>query len=241
MGWESVGMGGQCHPPPAARLKPQCRGADGAGSESASTPGNGGIAPLKPHQKCIEMTDDWDKPTPIRNTTIADVLKDGSKRDYLNDEFKRLADRGRQAEQAVARYLERNGFEVRLPEKKIRENIEDRHKFTDEGDLFYRKVGSEGHWHRVEVKSHDYRTPPFTCIADFPFKDVILEREHRMKESFPYVYKWVMVSSDFRYAAVTSLESCIYWYKETRKKKNYGTTETDWYVPVGHTKIIKLG
>ncbi len=117
MGWESVGMGGQCHPPPAARLKPQCRGADGAGSESASTPGNGGIAPLKPHQKCIEMTDDWDKPTPIRNTTIADVLKDGSKRDYLNDEFKRLADRGRQAEQAVARYLERNGFEVRLPEK----------------------------------------------------------------------------------------------------------------------------
>lgn len=182
------------------------------------------------------MTDDWDKPTPIRSKTIADVLKDGSKsRDYMNDEFKRLAERGRQAEEAVARYLERCGFEVRLPEKKIRDNIEDRKQFSDEGDLFYKK---DDIWYQVEVKSHDYRTKPFTCIADFPFKDVLLAREHRM--NFRTTYKWVMVSSDFRYGAVTPLESVIYWYKATRNKKNYGTTETDWYVPVSHTKIVKL-
>lgn len=171
--------------------------------------------------------------------SVADVLRDGSKsRDHMNDEFKRLAARGRQAEEAVASYLESKGFEVRLPEKHIRENIEDRHKHSDEGDLFYKKDDT---WYRVEVKSHDYRTKPFTCIADFPFPDVLLEREHRMSDSFRKTYKWVMVSSDFKYGAVTSLESVIYWYKRTVKKKNYGTTETDWYVPVSHVKIVKLG
>ena len=235
---ESVGMGGQCHPPPAARLKPQSKGADGHGSESATLPRRRGNCAFQTTTKsATAMTDfdDWDKPTPIQTKSIADVLKDGSKRDYLNDEFKRLAERGRKAEEAVACYLERCGFEVRLPEKKIRDNIEDRKQFSDEGDLFYKKNDI---WYQVEVKSHDYRTKPFTCIADFPFKDVLLAREHRM--NFRRTYKWVMVSSDFRYGAVTPLESVIYWYKDTRTKKNYGTTETDWYVPVSHTKIVKL-
>ncbi len=184
----------------------------------------------------VDMDDyDWGLPEPKKTKSIADVLKDSSKRDYLNDEFKRRAERGRQAEEAVARYLERCGFEVRLPEKIIRENIEDRKKFSDNGDLFYKK---DDVWYEVDVKSHDYKTKPFTSVEEFPYPNVLLAREHRM--NFRRTYKWVTVSSDFRYGIVTPLESVIYWFKETRTKKNYGTVETDWYVPKEHAKVVKL-
>lgn len=182
--------------------------------------------------------DDWLSPSLPKTKSVADVLKDGSRsREYMNESFKVRAERGWQAEEKVAEYLRNHGLEVRHPEKKIRENIEDRKDYTDEGDVFYKK---DGVWYCIEVKSHAEWIKPFTCKADWPFEHVLLERKHRMKKSFQRTYKWVTVSSDFQYATVTPLESCIYWFEKTIFKKNYGTYETDWYVPLEHVKIIKL-
>ena len=68
--------------------------------------------------------------------------KSDKPKEYLETAFASAIERSRLSINVVASHLKSQGFEVFIPEIIIRDKIENRHKYTDEGDLFYLKPGS---------------------------------------------------------------------------------------------------
>lgn len=160
-------------------------------------------------------------------------------REYLETAFASAIERSKPSIEAVAGYLRRNGFEVQIPEIIVRDKIENRRKYADNGDLFYWRKGDKKRL-RVEVKHQESYTKPFTGYADFPYNDVLVGRQHLVDRYFDLVHRYIMVSSDHRYGAVISPETKPEWRLREKRKANWGTIETDYYCPVLLTKIVKL-
>lgn len=165
--------------------------------------------------------------------------KSDKSREYLESAFAAAIERSKPSIKAVADHIQSQGFEVHIPEIIVRDKIENRHRYADNGDLFYWKAGDINR-RRVEVKHHESYIRPFNSLESFPFDYALIGRQHLIDRNFDKVHRYVIVSSDHKYGILIKPESRHAWFLQTMKKKNWGTIETDYYCPLEHTDIIKL-
>lgn len=165
------------------------------------------------------------------------MLEDSTKsKEYLETAFKAAVEGSRPSIEAVANYLKRQGFKVEIPEIVVRDKLENRHKFEDNGDLFYWKDGVKL---RVEIKHHK-TMPDFTGYGDHKYNTVLIGRKHLIQKNIHLVHRYVSVSQNLRYATVVNPDTRHQWRLEEKFKHNWGTMEWDYYCPVLLSKIIRL-
>ena len=79
--------------------------------------------------------------------------------------FKQRLRDGYEYQRAVAHDLLDLGWTVRLPPLQVRPTFADRADYSDDGDIWVQRPGSDA-WEAVEVKS---RNLDFTGVGDYPY------------------------------------------------------------------------
>jgi hypothetical protein len=101
----------------------------------------------------------------------------------------------------IAEFLTRIGFDIQVPELKLRESSKDRLKYTDDGDLLCEE-------RRIEVK---HSSKNFSCADDYPFRSIIIDEEYKIKDRLHTLKFYVIVSQDMKYAAFIKPKTSGSW------------------------------
>jgi len=127
-------------------------------------------------------------------------------------------------EREVQPWLIASGFEVLVPPLEIRPN---KHVAVRHGDAFDLLLWVENEWKPIEIKR---RRLVFTCVADFPFPNLIVDKinTHDRKKIKPYMY--FIYNRDMN--AMISLnykDTFKYWFKRINNDSRYSSGKWGYY------------
>jgi len=123
-------------------------------------------------------------------------------------QFLRALDGSQPAVAAVARWLVAWDRDVYVPQLRRAPRPEDAPEYTDHGDLFV-----DGH--RVEVRQS--LVPGWTCAADWPFKDYLVEHEARVHEAGHEIVAYIEVNKELTHVGIVLPATRHRWHRKQTK------------------------
>jgi hypothetical protein len=159
----------------------------------------------------------------------------------MTDQHRRFLERLRKssdAVEAVACWLERNGFQVEVPQLRYAPTAAEHEKYSDNGDIIIIGGGKPTDiGKRVEVKQI---TPPFTGPHDWPFKEAFVSGMSHVDKAGDSVLAYVTVNHDLRCGAVMTMETRPLWYVRETLDRNTGNMAKFYACPLSHVLFRKI-
>lgn len=122
---------------------------------------------------------------------------------------------------AFARHLNLSGQDIEMPGLHYAENQKDSEKYRDGGDLFIVQRT------RIEVKGIG---KIFSGLHDFPYQNVMFSSRRTVEENADKVEWWVVVSGDFRAAAMIHKNTREHWKLVTIEPRNTQKPEEQYWI-----------
>ena len=148
-----------------------------------------------------------------------------------HDEFEKALLLSRESVSIVCNWLDDIGFNAKILPSTIAPSYEERHKHIDMGDIEINQ--------RVEVKH--LPNVQFNSIADFPFKNAIVDEKYKLDKYKPAtLYGYVCVNKDMTGAILIPTKTKKYWFNEIKFDKKENMKRTFTVCPVEHVKYINF-
>ncbi len=137
---------------------------------------------------------------------------------------------------AVAAYLDRQGFEVEIPEMTARPRADVRFEYSDDGDLFGTKGGSGRY--RFEVKQRLKYT--FGSREEYPRPDTIVGDCHRLRGPLHGVFYFIVNPEMTGALVVPCAKTKARWTRVRRYMEHVGRVQEFYTCPVALTEYRDL-
>lgn len=150
--------------------------------------------------------------------------------DTIDPTFKEDLEASKEVVSAAARWLCDMGYPVVIEPTFVRDNPENRLKYSDNGDLKIQQT--------VEVKHRP--EIPFTSGDDFPYKTIIVDTVHSWARKTPKPHAYLIFNSDLSVVCIIKGETRRHWI-QTRKWDNHCNRERSFFeCPINKCLFIEV-
>lgn len=120
---------------------------------------------------------------------------------------------------AAARWLTGRGEEVTVPGFQMRDSVDERYEFQDNGDLLIKKP--------VEVKKRELQ---FESAEDYPYRSVFLNEQYKHDQRPPLFY--LVFSNDLRCCITVESHTSDQWTTESKWDQKKSREATFYAAPL---------
>jgi hypothetical protein len=135
----------------------------------------------------------------------------------------------------AAEFLQARGFHVEVNPLAVRPTVEERHKYSDNGDLWATRIEDRK---RIEVKHRGF---DFTCADDFPHKSGLFVDEARLWDrANPKPTAYIIMNRKQTVAVIVTADTSDKWRLVERLDREKHRVRKFYECPLDAVKFFRL-